>query len=59
MAYMGRKQFEAKLIASEVAKMLGGTQNRPAGSGGAVLGIAPDGDKIIHGDAMLKEMGLL
>ncbi|MEM7131169.1 MAG: hypothetical protein AAF702_32940 [Chloroflexota bacterium] len=60
MAYMGRKQFEAQLIAAEVGRMLGGTQSRPAGSEGTdVIGRAPNGDKIVHGDTMLKELGFM
>lgn len=52
---MRRKQFEAKLLATEVNKMLFGGES--AGNDGS-LGIAPNGDKIITADQMLAEMGI-
>lgn len=56
MAYMGRKQFEAKLIAAEVGKMLGGVAGDRAPD---AAGRAPNGDKIVHGDEMLAQLGFM
>lgn len=60
MAYMGRIQFEAQVIAAEVGRMISGaTSTRVSADEPGVIGRAPNGDKIIHGDAMLSELGFM
>lgn len=55
VAYLRRKRFEAKLLASEVSKMMFGEGE--AGDNES-LGTAPNGDKIVPADHMLADMGI-
>ncbi len=55
VSYLRRKRFEAKLLASEVNKMMFGEGE---GEDSETLGTAPNGDKIISANNMLADMGI-
>ena len=59
MAYIGRKRFEAQLIASEVGKLFSGASAKGSGTAGQskVIGKAKNGDDVVSADTMLGMLG--